>query len=207
MANYASLRGPVGINRTYVHVPGLSADPVKRQEQWLNGLKAGNTIATNGPLIGFSVDGSGPGESIALGSGSHTLHYEGFLRSVIPVDHLEIVLNGDVIRTIEPGDSRTSADLTGSVTIDESGWLLLRAWNDGAHPLIFDRYPYATTTPVFVSVGGETPRSSEDAEFYIAWIERIRQSVTAHSDYNNDAEREAILENLANAQQRFEACR
>jgi TolB protein len=207
MANYASLRGPVGVNRTYVHVPGLSADPVKRQEQWLNGLKAGNTIATNGPLIGFSVDGSGPGESIALGSGSHTLHYEGFLRSVIPVDHLEIVLNGDVIRTIEPGDSRTSADLTGSVTIDESGWLLLRAWNDGAHPLIFDRYPYATTTPVFVSVGGETPRSSEDAEFYIAWIERIRQSVTAHSDYNNDAEREAILENLANAQQRFEACR
>ena len=33
MANYTSLRGPVGINRTYVQVPDLSDDPATRQRR------------------------------------------------------------------------------------------------------------------------------------------------------------------------------
>jgi len=45
MANFASLRGPVGLNRVYVEVPKgkLDVDP------WLANLKRGRTFATNGP--------------------------------------------------------------------------------------------------------------------------------------------------------------
>ncbi len=207
MANYASLRGPVGINRTYVNVPGISADPSERQDQWLDGLKDGRTIATNGPLIGLTVNGRGPGEQVTLDEGSHEISFDGFLRSIVPIDHLELVMNGEVVRTFDLDDSGTTADLSGTVRFDQSGWLLLRAWNNGAHPLIFDLYPYATTTPVFVSIGNKEPRSPKDAEYFIAWIERIRESVTAHSDFNNDGERAAILANLDLARQRFEACK
>ena len=207
MANYASLRGPVGINRTYVNVPGISADPSERRDQWLDGLKDGRTIATNGPLIGLTVNGRGPGEQVTLDEGSHEISFDGFLRSIVPIDHLELVMNGEVVRTFDLDDSGTTADLSGTVPFDQSGWLLLRAWNNGAHPLIFDLYPYATTTPVFISIGNKVPRSSKDAEYFIAWIERIRESVTAHSDFNNDDERDAILANLDEARQRFEACR
>ena len=134
------------------------------------------------------------------------LQFSGFLRSAIPVDHLELVYNGEIIRTFELADSRSTADLSGSVDVEGSGWLLLRAWNDNANPLIFDLYPYATTNPVFVTAGGERPRSKADADYFLAWIERIREAVESHPGYNNDSERDLILENLALAQREYEAC-
>jgi TolB protein len=204
MANYASLRGPVGINRTYVDVEGGARDTAARRDAWLQGLKRGHSIATNGPLVGLTVNGKGPGESLEFDAGQQELEYSGFLRSVVPVDHLEIVYNGEVVKTIDLGGDRMSADLEGRLRIDESGWLLLRAWNDGSHPYVLDLYPYATTTPVYVNVDGENPRSAEDAEYFIAWIERIRESASGHQDYNSDEERDAVLANLDRAQQVFE---
>lgn len=206
MANYASLRGPVGINRTYVHVPEMSGTPAERRDLWLDGLKSGRTLATNGPLLGFMVDGMGPGSEVELSSGDNEVRFDGFLRSAVPVDHLEIVYNGEVIRSFSAEDPISNADLDGNLDIDKSGWLLLRAWNDSAHPLIFDLYPYATTNPVFVSVDGERPRSTTDADYFIAWIGRIRESVESHTAYNDDTERAAIIENLAEAERRFRSC-
>ena len=205
MANYASLRGPVGANRVYVDTARDPRDPAARRDTWLEGLEAGRTIATNGPLLGLTVEGRGPGGDIELPGGSHELEYSGFMRSIVPVDHLELVFNGEVIETIELEDERTAADLSGRVTVDGSGWLLLRAWNDGSHPLVFDLYPYATTGPVYLTVGGAAPRSAEDAEYFIAWIERIRESAGEHPDYNNDAERAAILGHLDEARRVFES--
>lgn len=207
MANYASLRGPVGINRTFVHVPKMSGTPVERRDLWLEGLKAGRTLATNGPLLGFAIDGMGPGSEIALPAGDTEVHFSGFLRSAVPVDHLEIVYNGEVIRSFSADDAVSNADIDGSLDIDKSGWILLRAWNDNAHPLIFDLYPYATTNPVFVSVDGEQPRSAVDAEYFLAWIGRIRESVESHTAYNDDTERATIITNLAEAERLFQSCR
>ena len=45
MTNFASLRGPVGLNRVYV-----KAGPVLTHATFLGALKAGKTFATNGPL-------------------------------------------------------------------------------------------------------------------------------------------------------------
>lgn len=203
MANYASLRGPVGIDRTYVHVGNVASDPVRRRAAWLAGLKAGHTMATNGPLLGLTVNGQEPGTEIELDEDEHDLDYSGFMRSIVPVDHLELVYNGEVVETIEL-DERTSADLRGNVRVNGSGWLLLRAWNEGSHPMVFDLYPYATTNPVYVAVDGQSPRSTDDADHFIAWIERIRESAAAYPDYNSDAERDAVLANLDKAQRMFE---
>jgi hypothetical protein len=207
MANYASLRGPVGVNRTYVDMENEGREPAARRDDWLAALKRGHTLATNGPLLGLTVNEKGPGTVIELDAGEHELEYSGFLRSVVPVDHLELVYNGEVLRTINLGGDHTRADLSGSVRTNESGWLLLRAWNDGSHPMVFDLYPYATTTPVYVTVDGQTTRSTEDADYFIAWIERIRESAADHPDYNTDAEREAVLANLDRAERVFEGRR
>jgi dipeptidyl aminopeptidase/acylaminoacyl peptidase len=204
MANYASLRGPVGINRTYVNVESEALEPAALRDAWLAGLKLGHSMATNGPLLGLTVNEEGPGALLELGADEQELDYSGFLRSVVPVDHLELVYNGEVVKTIELGGARTSANLSGSLRVTDSGWLLLRAWNDGSHPYIFDLYPYATTTPVYVNIDGKAARSTEDAEYFIAWIERIRESASGHPDYNSDEERENVLANLDRAQRVFE---
>src|SRR5712692_7560090 len=58
MANYASMRGPVGLNRVYARVP---TGPLNIG-LWLEALKRGRTFATNGPLLGFSLGGREVGD-------------------------------------------------------------------------------------------------------------------------------------------------
>ncbi|MDX1403867.1 MAG: hypothetical protein R3192_04995, partial [Woeseiaceae bacterium] len=123
------------------------------------------------------------------------------------VDHLELVHNGAVVETFDSTEGGRTADLAGVLQIETSGWLLLRAWNDTSHPLVFDVYPYATTSPVYVSVGGKAVRSASDADYFLAWIKRVRESVDAHEAFNNVAERETILANLQRAERVYAACR
>ncbi|MCB1842586.1 MAG: CehA/McbA family metallohydrolase, partial [Halioglobus sp.] len=98
MANYASLRGPVGINRTYARVSGNPATPGERRAAWLAALRAGHTIATNGPLLELTVDGQAPGDRISIPSGGRDVRFKGFMRSLVPIDHLELVQDGEVIQ-------------------------------------------------------------------------------------------------------------
>ncbi|MDH5501128.1 MAG: CehA/McbA family metallohydrolase, partial [Gammaproteobacteria bacterium] len=207
MANYASLRGPVGVNRTYVSVGTSLFDPAARRDAWLAGLKAGKTLATNGPLIGITVNDTSAGGEIRLDAGEHELKYSGFMRSIVPVDFLELVWNGQVVQSITTDSTRKSADFEGSITAKGSGWLLLRAWNEKSHPDVFDIYPYATTNPVFVTVDNKGLRSTKDADYFLAWIGRIRESAAAHPDYNSAEERDIVLQNLDKAQKVFESRR
>jgi len=206
MANYASLRGPVGINRTYVLPDTWPQDPAARQAAWLAALRADRTLATNGPLIGLTVDGEPPGAEIAAKPGD-TLNVRGFLRSQVPLDHLELVQNGEVVRAFDMDAANRNADFEETVTVEQSGWLLLRAWRSSAHPHTFDLYPYATTSPVYISVDGQAPRSDADAEYFLAWLERVREAAAAHPDYFSDRERDLVLANIDAARERFAACR
>jgi hypothetical protein len=201
MANFASLRGPVGMNRVYVLTePASSAtastDLTARRQRWLAGLRAGRTLATNGPLLGLSVQGQPPGTQIALAANQAGLQYKGFLRSVVPVDHLELVVNGKVARTIRLTGTRMSADFAGSLPVSGNGWLLVRAWNDAASPEIFDLYPYATTNAFFFRAPGAAIHCGSDAQFFLRWIDRLDAMAAAHEGYNNAAERETTLNEI-----------
>ena len=205
MTNYASLRGPVGLARAYVlPEPAKDTSPLGREKAWLAGLKAGHSFATNGPLIGFTVDGKLPGTEIDLPAGSHEFKYGGWLRSLTGIDHLEVVLDGKVIQYVPLTGDRSSADFTGSITLDHSGWVLLRAWNDHATPDVFDLYPYASTTPVYVKVGDTKVRSKADADYFLAWIAKAKASAAANHDYNSAAERKAVMDHIDTAQHIFE---
>lgn len=207
MTNYASLHGPVGLGRTYVRVTGESGSPAARRDTWLAALRAGASMATNEPLVGLRIEGEPPGAEVQIADGSRPLAYDGFLRSAVPVDHLELVHNGKVVKTFVPDTSRTSADIHGSIEVGESGWLLLRAWNDGADPLVFDIYPYASTSPVYVTVGGRPPRSPDDADYFLAWLDRLTNAAAQHPDYNDAAERAAVLAHIENAREFYGLCR
>jgi hypothetical protein len=207
MANYASLRGPVGINRTYVQLIGKAASAEARRDRWLDGLKAGRSMASNGPLLGLELGEQGPGSEIKIEKEGQALEYRGFMRSIVPMDHLELVQNGEVIKTIQLSGDRRSADVSGTLNAERNGWVLLRAWNDNSSPLVFDIYPYATTSPVYLNVNGRRARSKDDADYFLAWLTRIREALDEHEDFNNDAERNAILEHISSAEQVYKACR
>jgi Tol biopolymer transport system component len=195
MANFASLRGPVGMNRLYAEVP---VGPLNITS-WLNSLKQGATFATNGPLLGFTLDGHRPGDIIKLSTGVHDLKFNVWLRSIVHVDHLEVVCNGQVIRTLKLGTGRDSADIGETLPVTRSGWCLLRAWNDKAADPVLDAYPYATTSPVYISVAGSAPRAKDDAAYFVAWVERLIAAAESHHDWNTRAEKESVLKELRDA--------
>jgi hypothetical protein len=86
-----------------------------------------------------------------------------------------------------------------------SGWLLLRAWNDGADPQVLDIYPYATTSPVYLELPGGLPLDPAAAAYFTAWLNRVIADAGARTDYRNGREREEILAYLREARARFQA--
>ncbi|HYC33531.1 MAG TPA: hypothetical protein VEB59_14680, partial [Gemmatimonadales bacterium] len=94
-----------------------------------------------------------------------------------------------------------SATATVRIPVDRSGWLLLRARSDRAIYPVLDLYPYATTSPVYLSVGGRPARSVADAEYFVAWIDRMRAAVEAHRDWNTEQEKRDVLGTLERARQ------
>jgi TolB protein len=198
MANYASLRGPVGMNRVYVH----TGAPLS-QRRLLDSLRAGRSFATNGPLLELSVNGAALGDEVRLPASGGELAARVRLRSNVPVDHLELVVNGEV-REIPLAGDRRSVDTTVRVPIERSGWVLLRARADRAVYPVLDLYPYATTSPVYVTVGTRPARSKADAEYFLAWIDRLRDAAEASRDWNSADERRAVLDTLAKARAEFE---
>jgi len=196
MTNFASLRGPVGMNRVYALTDVTESAPAARRQAWLAGLRAGRTLATNGPLLGLTVNGQAPGADITFATRKGALQYKGFLRSIVPVDHLELVLNGKVVRTIQLKRSRMSADFEGTVPVDGGGWVLLRAWNDAANPEIFDIYPYATTNAFFYHTPDAAVHCGADAQYLLKWIDRLEAMATEHGAYNSAREREETLREI-----------
>jgi len=192
MTNFASLHGPVGTNRVYVRVGNgkLSVN------EWLSALKAGRSVATNGPLLDFTLGDLPIGSELILPAGRAAVPFTAHLTSIVPVDHLDIVCNGVVARVLTVKGPRTAAAVSGTVPLQQSGWCVLRASSEHGEYPILDRYVYATTSPVYVTVAGQRPRSSADAAYFMAWIDRVKESTDAYPDWNSAAEKAAVLDQL-----------
>ncbi|MGA9978698.1 MAG: CehA/McbA family metallohydrolase [Candidatus Sulfotelmatobacter sp.] len=210
MANYASLRGPVGLTRVYARVP--KAGP--KLEDWMDSLKHGRTFATNGPLLGFTLGGKTLGEELKLPAGENKVPFKTWMRSMVPVDHLEVVCNGRVVRDLKLSADRksdlSSSDLSSSagedtVSISRSGWCLLRASSEKPEQPVLDDYVYATTSPIYVNVGGAAAKSAEDAAFFLAWIGRLDAAVRSKQDWNTSEEKALVLKTLDQARRVYAA--
>jgi dipeptidyl aminopeptidase/acylaminoacyl peptidase len=200
MADYASLRGPVGMDRVYVR---SGTGPLSRKGLYA-GLVAGKTFATNGPLLDFSLGGQPIGSELKLAAGSHRLVAKVSLTSYVPVDHLEIIGNGQVVATVPLTGNRMRYSGTVTLPVDRSGWYLLRAIGDSAHTPVLDVYPYATTSPIYLTVGGAPIRSADDAKYFLAWLDRLAQGVATYAEFNSEAERERVQAQIAAARRVFE---
>jgi hypothetical protein len=199
MANYASLRGPVGMDRVFVETRG----PLTHRA-FLEGLKAGRTFATNGPLVRITIDGRGPGSEVALSSGAATVRARVWMRSIVPMDHLEVVSNGEVVATIPLAGDRTSADTTVTLPVSRSSWFTLRAWADGPRHPVLDAFPLGTTSPVYVLVAGRPIRSASDAQYFAAWVDRLISAAEQHRGWNTAAERAQAVERFRRARREWE---
>jgi len=201
MTNYASLRGPVGMNRVFARSNGLD------HRRFLEAIKAGRTMATNGPLVELELRPAHPdlpwaevGGEIMLSTGPQPLEARVRLKSFVAVDRLEVVGNGEVVATVPLAPDGMAAEATVRLpAAPGSAWYLARAWSDHARYPVLDAYPFGTTSPIYVTVEGEPVRSRADALYFGAWVDRLTTWAGRHPGWNTAGEKEAVLKMLAEA--------
>jgi TolB protein len=179
----------------------VPAGPLKI-EPWLASIKAGRTFATNGPLLRFSLGGQPVGGEVRLAN-KQEVHFSADLFSIVPIDHLQIVCNGKVAQELALNSDRTAAHVNGSIPLESIGWCILRAFSDKAEYPILDLYPYATTSPVYVSVAGAPVRNAADASYFIMWIDRLISAARTNTSWNTEAEKQSVLSMLQEARQKY----
>ncbi len=84
---------------------------------------------------------------------------------------------------------------------------MLRASSEKAEHPVLDDYVYATTSPIYVSVGGAATKSAEDAAFFLAWIGRLETAVRSNQDWNTSEEKTVVLKTLEQARQMYAGLR
>ena len=162
---------PLGFSRVYVHLPrGF------RYEAWINGLKTGRSFVTTGPMLFGTVNGEDPGYSFksqASAADQQRFAAKGEVVSAEPIDKIEVVVNGEVVRTLHPASRRGQSGAHESyfeetVQLEGSGWIALRCWEERGH----GRFRFGHTAPWFVEVEGRPlqPRR-EEAEFLARQVE------------------------------------
>ena len=159
-----------GYERVYVHLSGPFS-----YEQWFRDLKAGRSFATNGPLLEVYMDGQAPGASVNWdGPTGATVAIEAHAQE--RVDRVEILYNGEVIRSFPSGGSNVFHTAL-NLTITEPGWLAVRCFEP-----VGETVRYAQTSPFYFLRAGKLPARRQDALRWAEYIRRMAASLTA-ADY------------------------
>jgi TolB protein len=209
--NFASLRGPAGLLRVFARIGSRL-----EHGAFLSAIRQGRTFVTNAPLLEFALESDAPadgrgasvraeiGDEVRLTAGPHRLQAQVALKSHVPIDHLEIVRNGVIVASVPLDADRMQARALVPLDVDQSGWYIVRAYADGPRAPVLDLYPFASTSPIYVTVADRPVRSPQDAEFFLKWIDRVRDEVEANTGWNTLAERGSVLDLIAKARAEFE---
>ncbi len=196
----------VGIPRTYVNIKeGLS------YTGWLDSIRAGKTFVTTGPVIFLTVDGKGLGETISASKGQD-MFVKAEVRSRIPVEKLEIVQGGKIVAAKENPELSRNLTLETTLNAEKSSWIAARAHSAEILPyqtswyVVRDGIPLmAHTSPVYVEVDGQPTRSSEDAAFFIGWIDESLDWVKNTARIPDPEQRREMIELFESARKIYAA--
>ena len=180
---------PLGGSRTYVQTDGKFT-----MAGWLEGLKKGRTFVTNGPIPLLTVNDQAPGATLELASAG-SLRVRATVDSLVPVSSLEIVLNGEIVKTLDiPAERNNDVQHFQwelDLPIANSCWVALRVRGQD-DPRVFDGPAWAHTSPVYVKLAGKSIASREDAKYFVEWIEQMLRVVAVRNRYPSSTEREQV---------------
>jgi len=155
-----------GGDRVYVKVDGEFT-----YQAWLEGLRAGRSFVTNGPMLELTIDDRGIGDTVRL-AGPGTVHVRARARSQFPLERMEVVYNGQIAAKGTVAADRESHDLDVAIPVSRSGWFSFRVAGR-LHPDHAAGPLEAHTSPIYLQVAGKPTASRDDARFFLAWIERL----------------------------------
>lgn len=162
---------PLGFGRVYVHQPdGFSF------EKWLAGLNAGHSFVTTGPMLITSIDGHQPGDTIEGAPTKSERLVKGEALGPVEIDRIEIVVNGEVAKTLEARNSPRpeegfSSAFEAKIPLQGTSWIATRVFEkrpDG-------RVRFAHAAPCYFDVAGQPPKPRPHELAYLT--RRMREEI------------------------------
>jgi hypothetical protein len=183
-------------------------------DRWADGLRAGHTFVTSGPMLDLSVNDAQPGDRLNLSPGS-VLKISAVARgnaAQIPLNRLELVVHGNVVASVTADDDdKAQLGLDLDLPLDHGVWIAARCQAGPGQ--------VAHTTPVYVEVnegGFHNPETALDrlevSEGYLDEIEAELDNPESALDNQMSRFRDRVLERvhqvratLAELRRRFES--
>ena len=177
----------LGSVRTYVKMDG----PLTYRG-WIDGILAGRTFTTTGPMLRFSADGAGVGETIEAQIGQ-TISLEVNVTSRIPIERIEIIRGGEIVATKENPSGARSVNFTAQVPIEGSTWIAARASSPVRLPYNQAIPVFAHTSPIYVEVPGHPIYSPEDAAYFARQCEGALEWVKTRAHVLEESQRQEMI--------------
>jgi hypothetical protein len=191
---------PLGYNRTYAKL-----NSPLTEANYLKAIRAGRTFATSGPMLILTANGLDCGSEIQYSIRSkEPIMVKAEVRSIQPLNSLELIYNGKVIKKIDLKSLSPSPMFKKSLIAEikplRSGWFAAR--------VIFTspdgHMRQAHTSPVYIVVDGKPTASKTDAEYMIRWIDRLVQVANKPARYSSDIERAEVQTIFQKARNEYE---
>jgi len=160
---------PAGESRTY--------------SEWIETVRAGKTIASNGPLLRWAINGQ-PFATKVTTSNDQPVRFSAELASSEPIERFEIIANGLVI----------ASSISDRIEVDHQlpvgGWLAARCWST-AKSRLYPHVPiFAHTSPAWVN----SPRwQSAAVASLLREIEAVRQWIEMTGRFTIDTRKSHLL--------------
>ncbi len=159
---------PVGFGRVYVHVPGAFS-----YDKWIKGLDGGHSFVTTGPMLMVQFNGQHAG---TVFKDQNQVVITGTAESRVPLDRVEIIVNGDVVRTVKPANKPTStggfsSEITETLPLKHSSWVAVRCFDQPPGK----RFRYAHSAPAHYEIDGPVRPKRREVVYF---IERMTQEIS-----------------------------
>ncbi|MDP9413649.1 MAG: CehA/McbA family metallohydrolase [Pseudomonadota bacterium] len=155
MANFYRVPA-IGTARAYVPATNARDGYASAVEQ----VRSGQGFVTTGPALLFEVDGKKPGSTVPQGSRNWSID----LISVRPVERVEIVVNGQVVQTLEGFAGKGRKRYAGKVDLPLGGWIAARAVGGETAWPIMSYAHFAHSQPLWINrIGSTEPLAARTA--------------------------------------------
>ncbi|HKS36481.1 MAG TPA: CehA/McbA family metallohydrolase [Verrucomicrobiae bacterium] len=181
---------PPGWGRCYVRLTNGLAYPA-----WIEGQRAGRSFISNGPMLELTVADSAPGDTIKLAT-SRSVRVRARGWSQAPLEKLELIYNGRVVATGRLSADKLELALDRELPLDRTGWVSARVSGPPA-PDFAVGPQQAHANPIYVDLAGSKIDSKADAEYFLAWIDRLEADLNRRNRMHTGKDHIAMQLNAA----------
>lgn len=200
-----AINPPMGSARTYVRT-----DAPLSYDTWIEGIRKGHTFVSTYPLLEFTVNGTGPGDTISFGSKPVEVEIHARATSIEPYDVLEILHNGKVILSAKPGGERHGAEIRRKITLPRGGWLAARAHGRQMLPYgaTWWKQPvFAHSSPIYLDAANRPAPARASAQLLLEQLAFLEQWAERQARFPSLAARSEALQAISQARSIYEKLR